>query len=102
MRQPDDALVVHARAELGVDPGKLASPLRAAVSSIVAFLLGALLPGDPVAVSAPGTRADRRSRCVIGVVAAAVVGALDRPPGRGRSSARSPAQVLIVARRVRA
>src|SRR3954471_3346270 len=44
MRRPDVALAVHARAELGVDPDRLASPWRAGVFSIIAFLVGALLP----------------------------------------------------------
>jgi VIT1/CCC1 family predicted Fe2+/Mn2+ transporter len=41
---PDLALRVHAREELGVDPQDLPSPLIAGVASFVAFSLGALLP----------------------------------------------------------
>ena len=33
MRQPDEALAVHAREELGIDPDQLASPWLAAGSS---------------------------------------------------------------------
>jgi vacuolar iron transporter family protein len=43
-RNPDEALEIHAREELGVDPGNLPSPLVAAVSSFTSFALGAVLP----------------------------------------------------------
>nr|WP_182380385.1 VIT family protein [Nocardioides sp. WS12] len=39
-----DALGAHAEAELGIDPDDLTSPWKAAVVSMVAFTLGALLP----------------------------------------------------------
>ena len=40
----DNAVAVHAREELGVDPHDLASPLLAAVSSFGSFSVGALVP----------------------------------------------------------
>lgn len=40
----DKAVTVHAREELGVDPHDLASPMLAAVSSFLAFGVGALVP----------------------------------------------------------
>ena len=40
----DNAVNVHAREELGVDPHDLASPMLAAVSSFIAFAVGALVP----------------------------------------------------------
>ena len=43
-RDVDNAVKVHAREELGVDPHDLASPMLAAASSFVAFALGALVP----------------------------------------------------------
>jgi VIT1/CCC1 family predicted Fe2+/Mn2+ transporter len=43
-RDVDKAVAVHAREELGVDPDDLASPMLAAVSSFLAFALGALVP----------------------------------------------------------
>ncbi|MEU4324992.1 VIT1/CCC1 transporter family protein [Nonomuraea dietziae] len=43
-RDPDQALEVHARAELGVTPGDLPSPKIAAVSSFLSFSVGAVLP----------------------------------------------------------
>jgi VIT1/CCC1 family predicted Fe2+/Mn2+ transporter len=39
-----DALGAHAEAELGIDPDDLTSPWNAAIASMLAFTLGALLP----------------------------------------------------------
>jgi VIT1/CCC1 family predicted Fe2+/Mn2+ transporter len=75
MRRPDEALIVHAREELGVDPEGLASPWQAAALSLVCFLLGALTPVIPWLGSATGT-APTVVSIAIGVVMAAVVGAL--------------------------
>jgi VIT1/CCC1 family predicted Fe2+/Mn2+ transporter len=47
MRDPDLALETHAREELGIDPRELGSPMAAAVSSFLAFSLGALVPLVP-------------------------------------------------------
>jgi vacuolar iron transporter family protein len=95
MRKPDDALAVHARTELGVDPERLASPAVAAGSSLICFLFGALLPVLPWLFDVTGT-APTIASVVIAVIAAAGVGAII-----GRSAARSIArsvlrQVLIV------
>jgi vacuolar iron transporter family protein len=43
-RDPDTALLVHTREELGVDPRELPSPLLAGAASLAAFSLGALIP----------------------------------------------------------
>ncbi|MFB7498093.1 VIT1/CCC1 transporter family protein [Streptomyces sp. NPDC056161] len=51
-RDPEQALEIHAREELGVDPGDLPSPLVAAVSSFGSFALGALLPVLPFLLGA--------------------------------------------------
>jgi vacuolar iron transporter family protein len=75
MRRPAEALIVHAREELGVDPEGLASPWHAAALSLVCFLLGALTPVVPWLGSATGTAPTLMS-IAIGVVMAAVVGAL--------------------------
>ncbi len=48
----DNAVAVHAREELGVDPHDLASPMLAAVSSFVAFALGAMVPVLPYLLGA--------------------------------------------------
>ena len=44
---PEQALAVHALAELGVDPGELPSPLVAAGASLASFAVGALIPLIP-------------------------------------------------------
>ncbi|MDT0435361.1 MULTISPECIES: VIT1/CCC1 transporter family protein [Streptomyces] len=49
---PEQALEIHAREELGVDPRDLPSPLVAAVSSFGSFALGALLPVLPYLLGA--------------------------------------------------
>ncbi|MFC9974081.1 VIT1/CCC1 transporter family protein [Spirillospora sp. NPDC127200] len=51
-RDPDHALAVHAREELGVEPGDLPSPLLAAGSSFASFAVGALLPVLPYLLGA--------------------------------------------------
>jgi VIT1/CCC1 family predicted Fe2+/Mn2+ transporter len=74
MRDPDMALQTHAREELGIDPDKLGSPTGAAISSFVAFALGALVPLLPWFFGT-GTAATVAS-VVLGLVASAVVGTL--------------------------
>jgi VIT1/CCC1 family predicted Fe2+/Mn2+ transporter len=51
-RDPEQALEIHAREELGIDPGDLPSPAVAAVSSFGSFALGALLPVLPFLLGA--------------------------------------------------
>ncbi|MFI6346875.1 VIT1/CCC1 transporter family protein [Streptomyces sp. NPDC050560] len=51
-RDPEQALEIHTREELGVDPGDLPSPAVAAVSSFASFALGALLPVLPYLLGA--------------------------------------------------
>ena len=46
-RDPEEALEVHAKEELGVAPGELPSPTLAAGSSFLSFAVGALLPVLP-------------------------------------------------------
>jgi VIT1/CCC1 family predicted Fe2+/Mn2+ transporter len=41
---PDEALRVHAREELGIDPDEQPSPWTAAISSFITFAIGALIP----------------------------------------------------------
>ncbi|WP_129839185.1 VIT1/CCC1 transporter family protein [Streptomyces sp. RFCAC02] len=49
---PEQALEIHAREELGVDPGDLPSPTVAAVSSFGSFAVGAVLPLLPYLLGA--------------------------------------------------
>jgi VIT1/CCC1 family predicted Fe2+/Mn2+ transporter len=51
-RDPDQALLIHAQEELGVDPKQLPSPWTAAGSSLLSFSVGALVPLLPYAVGA--------------------------------------------------
>jgi VIT1/CCC1 family predicted Fe2+/Mn2+ transporter len=44
---PDEALRLHAREELGIDPAEQPNPWVAAVSSFVCFAVGALIPLIP-------------------------------------------------------
>jgi vacuolar iron transporter family protein len=51
-RNPDKALDIHVREELGVDPENLPSPVLAAGSSFASFAIGALLPVLPYLLGA--------------------------------------------------
>ena len=51
-----DALAAHADIELRLDPDDLTSPTHAAVSSLIAFALGALIPLLAMVLSPPSTR----------------------------------------------
>jgi vacuolar iron transporter family protein len=94
MRDPDIALETHAREELGIDPGALGSPWRAAISSFVTFAIGALLPLLPWLVTS-GTAATLGS-VVVGAMASLLVGGA---VGffTGRSLVRSAVRQLAVA-----
>jgi VIT1/CCC1 family predicted Fe2+/Mn2+ transporter len=47
MQDPDVAVEVHAREEMGIDPDQLGAPGLAAVSSFGAFAVGAIIPLVP-------------------------------------------------------
>jgi VIT1/CCC1 family predicted Fe2+/Mn2+ transporter len=51
-RDLDRAVAVHAKEEFGIDPDDLASPMLAAVSSFVAFAVGAITPVVPYLLGA--------------------------------------------------
>jgi VIT1/CCC1 family predicted Fe2+/Mn2+ transporter len=51
-RDPDQALLIHAQEELGVDPTQLPSPLVAAGWSLLAFSVGAVIPLLPYLLGA--------------------------------------------------
>ena len=51
MADPQTALDTLAREELGLDPGGLGSPIRAAIGSFFAFSLGAMLPLLPFVIA---------------------------------------------------
>jgi len=83
MRDPELALEVHAREELGIDPAQLGSPVGAAASSFVAFALGALIPLLPWFVARGAVAA--AASVVIGVLGAVGIGA-----ALGTATGRSP------------
>lgn len=51
-RDPERAVAVHAREEFGIDEDALASPMLAAVSSFLAFAVGAMVPVLPYLLGA--------------------------------------------------
>jgi vacuolar iron transporter family protein len=51
-RDPDQALIIHAQEELGVDPHQLPSPWTAAFSSLASFSVGAFIPLLPYLLGA--------------------------------------------------
>ncbi|MER5934653.1 VIT family protein [Streptomyces sp. NPDC002054] len=51
-----DALRAHARVELGINPDELANPWHAALASLVAFTVGALLPLLAIVLPEPSRR----------------------------------------------
>ena len=78
-QDPETALRVHTREELGVDPFELPSATLAGISSLVAFSLGALLPLLPYLLGLPMLAA------ALGVAAVALAGggmAVGRITGR--------------------
>ena len=85
---PDVALEVHAREELGVDPDDIGDPIAASASSFVAFGIGAVLPLIPWFFG-EGSAAIIAS-VVIGLVAAALVGVL-----LARFTERSPLRTAL-------
>jgi VIT1/CCC1 family predicted Fe2+/Mn2+ transporter len=94
MREPEAALAVHVREELGVDPNELGSPWSAAGLSLVCFIVGALLPVIPW-FTGSGNGAKVAS-IAIGVVAAAVVGLMIGKFAERRLLWSSTRQVLIL------
>lgn len=74
MAQPETALVVHAREEMGIDPSDPPSAFKAAAISLLCFLFGAMLPVIPWFGDVSGI-APAAISVTIGVVAAAFVGA---------------------------
>ncbi len=72
MSNPDVALEVHAREELGVDPAGIGNPVLVAVSSFCAFALGAIVPLAPWFFAEGSSAAI--SSVILGVLGAALVG----------------------------
>jgi len=84
-----DALAVHARDELGLDPDALSQPVQAAVVSAVAFALGAALP--IVIVALVGSSLRIAATVGVTLVALGLLGATGAQLGgapRGRAALR--------------
>ena len=75
-----DALSVHARAELGIDPDAVTNPWAAAVASLVAFALGGLVPVAAMLLSPRGMEIWNTGVAV--VIAMALTGAVSARLGR--------------------
>lgn len=75
-----NALSVHARAELGIDPDAITSPWAAAVASLLAFTIGGAVPIIAVLLVPPAIGIWMVSIAV--VIALAVTGALSARLGR--------------------
>jgi vacuolar iron transporter family protein len=76
---PDTALRLHTREELGVDPDELPSPVIAGVASLLAFSCGALVPLFPYLVGASVLWV---SLVLTGVALASGGAVVGRPTGR--------------------
>ena len=79
-RDPDTALRVHTREELGVDPFELPSAVVAGVSSLVAFSAGALIPLLPYLAGLSVLSAALGLAAVALLTGGMVVGRAHRPP----------------------
>jgi vacuolar iron transporter family protein len=94
MRDPEVALETHAREELGIDPRSLGSAWGAAISSFLAFTVGALLPLLPWLFGSGDA-------AVIGSVVLGALGALGVGVAlagfTGRSRLRSGLRQLLIA-----
>ena len=75
-----DALAAHAEVELGINPVNLTSPWHAALASMVAFTLGALLP--LVAITVPPARLRVPVTVLAVLVALAVTGVVSGRLGK--------------------
>ncbi len=93
-RNPELALEVHSREELGVDPTSIDSPPAAAASSFVSFAVGALVPLIPW-FFVSGTGAVLAS-IILGAVAALAVGTVVAS-FTGRSRTRTAMRQLGIA-----
>jgi len=81
---PEQALTVHAREELGIDPDDLPSPWTAASASFGAFTIGALTPLLPYLIGAASFKASLILASLFAFGGGAVVArAAERPAAQG-------------------
>jgi VIT1/CCC1 family predicted Fe2+/Mn2+ transporter len=79
-KDPDTALRIHTREELGVDPTELPSPVLAGFASLLAFSIGALLPLLPYLLGAPELALSLAITAVALAIGGTVVGRLTGRP----------------------
>ena len=72
MRDPERAVIVHAREEFGLDAGNLPNPIQIGLISLITFLAGAMLPVIPWIFSSGDTA--RYLSVSVAIVAAAIAG----------------------------
>ncbi len=94
LANPQQALDVLAREELGLNPDDLGSPLRAAAASFVTFALGATVPLVPFLAGFAGNRAVIGS-AVLALLALAGVG-LGLSLFTGRHAGRGAARMVLI------
>ncbi|MDH5239029.1 MAG: VIT1/CCC1 transporter family protein [Acidimicrobiia bacterium] len=83
MADPDVALDVHTREEMGVNPSEIGRPLAASIASFFSFAAGAVLPLVPWFLTDGAVAV--WSSVILGLIAAAIIGAiLARFTGRSR------------------
>ena len=80
-KDPDTALRLHTREELGVDPNELPSPVLAGVMSLFAFSAGALVPLLPYLLGATVLWFSLALTAVALICGGMVVGRLTGRPG---------------------
>lgn len=74
MRDPQRAVMVHAREEFGLDPAHLPNPISVGITSLISFIIGAMLPVVPWMLWAGSTA--RNGSIAVGVISAAVLGGI--------------------------
>jgi VIT1/CCC1 family predicted Fe2+/Mn2+ transporter len=79
-KDPDTALRIHTREELGVDPTELPSPVLAGFASLLAFSIGALLPLLPYLLGPPELALSLAITAVALALGGTVVGRLTGRP----------------------
>jgi VIT1/CCC1 family predicted Fe2+/Mn2+ transporter len=94
LAQPDKALDVLSREELGLNPDDLGSPWRAASASFVTFAAGALVPLAPFLAGLAGTAAVAVSAALTAVALFAV--GLTLSLFTGRDALRSALRMVLI------
>lgn len=87
-----DAFAAHIDIELGIDPDELTNPWHAAISSAIAFTVGALLPLLTILLTPPSARVPVTFCAVL--IALAITGLISARLG-GANPARATQRVVI-------